>query len=201
MSTHHSKNSQEEKQAIKRFLIAKEGRRYEIDKFWQRSSFFWVFIAAAFIAYGKSDPNNSFPFACFGLVSSFAWTLQNRGSKYWQEAWEQKIDHTETEVLGKQVFHRIEERQKKGFWGGWRFSVSRLTVAISDFSVLVWLWLAVFASHIADDFFHTHWKAIYVAILVATVIYCFLIACFARDRSQKKSEEGGENGKQHPGEV
>jgi hypothetical protein len=71
--------------------------KFEIDLFWKRSLFFW-FIAAAFVAYAtliKSETNadKDLPFiiACFGLVYNFAWTLGNRGSKYWQEAWEQKL--------------------------------------------------------------------------------------------------------------
>ena len=84
------------KRAEKYFDVAADVRKFEIGLFWQRSLFFWGFIGAAFIAYAalgrkdNSDPLAQLAVACFGFVCSTAWTLQNRGSKYWQEAWETK---------------------------------------------------------------------------------------------------------------
>jgi hypothetical protein len=124
---------------------AAEVRKFEIERFWQRSLFFWGFIGAAFIAYGQlfGKGNISFFVACFGIVCSVAWTLQNRGSKYWYEAWESKVKLVENDVLGVHLFSNIEPLKHNGFWGGRRFSVSRLAIALSDFTVLVWLALAI----------------------------------------------------------
>jgi hypothetical protein len=80
--------------------------------------------------------------ACFGFVCSLAWTLVNRGSKYWQENWEQKVEVIEPEVVGV-LFGKQELREHKGPFSGFRFSVSRLTIALSDFAVLVWIGLSV----------------------------------------------------------
>jgi len=127
---------------------AAETRRFEIERFWQRSLFFWGFIGAAFIAYAAlakdkpADPLLPFIVACFGVVSSVAWTLQNRGSKYWQEAWEDKIKAVEFDVLGAEVFSNIEPVRNRHIWGAARYSVSKLAVALSDFTLLVWLVLA-----------------------------------------------------------
>ena len=67
-------------------------RKFEIDLFWKRSLFFLGFISAAFIGFGalykKDAPELALLLACFGLVCSVAWTLANRGSKYWQENWQ-----------------------------------------------------------------------------------------------------------------
>jgi hypothetical protein len=114
---------------------AAEVRNFEIEKFWQRSIFFWGFIGAAFVAYAQlfSKDDLSFYVACFGLVCSVAWTLQNRGSKSWQEAWETKVESVERDVLGVDLFANREPLQPKGFWGAQTFSVSRLTIALSDF--------------------------------------------------------------------
>src|SRR6185437_4514266 len=82
--------------------LAAETRRFEIERFWGRSIFFWGFIAAAFVAYGQlySQQRDGLPFvvSCFGLVCSVAWTLANRGGKYWQEAWEGKVEAVERDV-------------------------------------------------------------------------------------------------------
>jgi len=137
-----SNTSDEQKGKI--LEIAADVRKFEIEKFWQRSIFFWGFIGAAFVAYAQLFGRGDLPFfvACFGLVCSVAWTLQNRGSKYWQEAWEAKVESVERSVLGVGLFANREPRQPKGFWGAWTFSVSKLTIALSDFTVLVWIVLA-----------------------------------------------------------
>jgi hypothetical protein len=84
----------------KRILaLAAEVRKFEIERFWARSIFFWGFIAAAFVAYAqlynKDAKDSALIVACFGFVCSIAWTLANRGGKYWQEAWEQKVRSAE----------------------------------------------------------------------------------------------------------
>ncbi len=102
----------------------------------------------AFVAYAAlakepvKDPILLFIIACFGVISSLAWTLQNRGSKYWQEAWEDKIKAVEMDVLGAKLFSNIEPVRNKHVWGAARFSVSKLAIALSDFTALVWLVLA-----------------------------------------------------------
>jgi hypothetical protein len=67
---------------------APDVRKFEIGLFWRRSLFFWGIIGAAFVAYGvlinQADKDFALAVACFGLVCSIAWMLQNRGSKYWQ---------------------------------------------------------------------------------------------------------------------
>jgi hypothetical protein len=129
------------------FEIAADVRKFEIGLFWQRSLFFWGFLSAAFVAYGvlnaTSDAGARLAVACFGLVCSVAWTLLNRGSKYWQEAWEQKTDRKEIDVLGEKLFARIEPVKPK-FWvlRGRRYSVSKLLIALSDFVVLIWAYLS-----------------------------------------------------------
>src|ERR1035441_7663249 len=92
-----SKTSIEQKTKILEY--AADVRKFEVERFWQRSIFFWGFIAAAFVAYAQSAGKGDLAFliACFGLVCSIAWTLQNRGSKYWYEAWEKKVESVRSE--------------------------------------------------------------------------------------------------------
>jgi hypothetical protein len=111
----------------------------------------------------------------FWTVSSVAWTLQNRGSKYWQEAWEQKVRVVEIDVLGTNLFSNWESLQKKGPWGAAMFSVSRLAVALSDFTILIWLALLVKA------FPQSEWgrPSAHWAILIVLVTIAFILACFS----------------------
>ncbi len=127
---------------------ATETRKFEIERFWQRSLFFWGFIASAFVAYAAVinkdlDDDTALLISCFGLVCSVAWTLQNRGGKYWQEAWEQKVAAIEVKALGISLYNSEEPVFGEDFWGASRYSVSRLTIALSDFTVVVWIVLGV----------------------------------------------------------
>ena len=51
-----SRSNPDQKKLILEY--AAEARRFEIERFWQRSLFFWGFIGAAFIAYGCSATKN-----------------------------------------------------------------------------------------------------------------------------------------------
>lgn len=143
------------------FDTATDTRKFEVDLFWKRSLFFWGFIAAAFAGYATvKESLLALILACFGLVCSVVWALGNRGSKYWQEAWEKKVERiehalprftvTETPVQqprdGLPIQPMFETRElcdtSKGWWlRGRLFSVSKLTIVLSDFTSVVWLGL------------------------------------------------------------
>lgn len=129
-----------------RFRAALSARAFEIEHFWKRSIFFWGFISAAFVAYAASrekSPLLGLVMACFGAVCSLTWTLLNRGSKYWQETWEAKVAQTEEAIVGR-LFRVQEPVQHKGIWlSGRRFSVSKLTIALSDYVFILWLALTI----------------------------------------------------------
>lgn len=153
-------------QKVETLKLASEIRKFEIERFWQRSLFFWGFIAAAFVAYAQTYEKNPFIailVACFGAVCSMAWTLGNRGSKYWQEAWEQKVKVVEKDVLGTDLFSNPEPRQRKGLWGAAEFSVSRLAIALSDFAVLIWVLLLAKATCYANDWHGISWPSSFPA--------------------------------------
>jgi hypothetical protein len=131
----------DEKRQAKRFDVSLATRQLEIELYWKRSLFFWGFIAAAFVSVavleGKS-PVLSTLVSGFGLVCSTGWALANRGSKYWQEQWESKIEDCEDAVTGP-LFKKRQPRQDKGPWlSGRPYSVSKLAIALSDYVVLVW---------------------------------------------------------------
>jgi len=84
---------------------AHEIRKFEIDLYWRRAAYFWTFIGVAFAAVfvveeHKSAAGLRFLVACVGLVFSVAWLQANRGSKYWQDNWEQQVDILEDEITG-----------------------------------------------------------------------------------------------------
>jgi len=172
-----SKATLEQRKEILKY--ASEIRKFEIERFWQRSLFFWGFIGAAFVAYAalydKRQDLLPLLIACFGLVCSVAWALQNRGSKYWQEAWEQKVEVVETDVLGAPLFSNREPLKAKGPWGAAEFSVSKLAIALSYFTVLIWA--ALFAKALPTTPWGTpptNWAILIVLVTIAYIVGLFL---------------------------
>ncbi|GLT13884.1 hypothetical protein [Vibrio algivorus] len=129
------------KMKLKEYDVALATRNFEIELFWKRSVFFWGFIASAFVGYAtviKNNPALAFVLACFGFVCSIAWSLVNRGSKYWQENWESIVANIEDDITGELFKYRARQ-QPKGIWLSSRqFSVSKVTIALSDFTCLIW---------------------------------------------------------------
>lgn len=170
--------SKEQKESILKFAI--ENRRFEIERFWHRSIFFWGFIAAAFVAYAtlysQQKHNIALLIACFGGLCSLAWSLQNQGSKYWQEVWEQKVADVEIEVLGISLFSSPKPLQEKGLFGARRYSVSKLAIALSYLTVVIWTLLVL--SSVVES-----WKysaSIPIALIVGTIIGAALLLTMCR---------------------
>lgn len=135
---------------IKAYETAVETRRLEIELFWSRSLFFWGLIASAFVAYAtlrRYSSDISVVVACFGFVCSIAWSLGNRGGKFWQESWETKVERIEPDVTGAMFAEPEEVQTHKNFWlRGRRFSVSKLAIALSDYTIILWLAVIVWES-------------------------------------------------------
>ena len=88
---------------------AHEIRRFEIELYWKRASYFWVLQAAVFAAVGfmwqsseaATVPVMSVALAALGLLTALAGWLSAKGSKFWQENWEHHIDMLEDEFEGR----------------------------------------------------------------------------------------------------
>jgi hypothetical protein len=127
----------------KRYDVSLQTRNFEIELFWKRTIFFWGFIAAAFGGYAalrNSDSDFAIVVACFGAVCSLAWALVNRGSKYWQETWETRVEENEGPVTGVLFASETPIQTHKGCWlQARRYSVSKLTTALSDYIFILWV--------------------------------------------------------------
>lgn len=92
---------------VEAYKMAIDTRKFEIELYWKRATYFWAFIAVTFAGYGlvyrlpTADRGFlDFFLACFGFILSFSWFFANRGSKQWQENWEHHVDHLEDKVTG-----------------------------------------------------------------------------------------------------
>ncbi len=129
--------------------VALETRRFEIELYWKRTTYFWALIGASlagYVAIGRAEHQQTLQllFACLGLVLSAGWYLANRGSKYWQENWERHVDLLEDEILGPLFKTTISASQYRFRWlcGGYRYSVSGINQIISIYVMVLWFGLA-----------------------------------------------------------
>lgn len=123
------------------YKIAIETRNLEIKLFWQRSLFFAAFISAIFLGYSRKDIDSSTKLllSSFGFLLTFAWLLANRGSKYWYESWESKINEIERNFSDK-LFEPWQKPQKKNFlYQGRLYSVSKIAIYVTDLILVGWL--------------------------------------------------------------
>ena len=203
--------------ATKALETALDVRKFEIELYWKRTTYFWAFIAATIVAYceiaksadlGRSGHLLQELFACAGLVFSFALLKMNQGSKFWQANWEAHVDFLENEIQGP-LYKVIAESRKesKRFLGARAYSVSRVNQYISFFVVCVWIVLLAVSLTQASPHLHgfVHkvlegWEFSYDAlslfgVAAATVSCCFIQKCgkseFAEHLINSKKEDGG----------
>jgi hypothetical protein len=132
--------------------VALDVRKFEIDLYWKRATYFWTLIGAAFAGFfllRSKDAGNYrlLLVSCIGFLLSLGWYLVNRGSKYWQENWERHVDLLESRDVGplfKTTISR-EEFPFIKFWKGYPYSVTKINQLISLFVVLIWLGLITWA--------------------------------------------------------
>lgn len=138
------------------FEKAHEIRKFEIELYWKRATYFWAFIASSFVAYVAIissenieqivKDNFAFIITCTGFIFSFSWYLVNRASKHWQANWEQIIDELENEFTGDLMKRHITNNNK---WYeltlSYRFSVSRINQIVSIFITMMWMMLLCFS--------------------------------------------------------
>ena len=123
--------------------VALDIRKFEIDLYWKRTTFFWAFLVSIYTAYFFICLNHkdslylillSFLASCFSLL----WYLSNRGSKFWQENWEAHVSALENGEIGP-LFKTIKKNKKK-FWNpfsAYDFSVSKANIIASILICLV----------------------------------------------------------------
>lgn len=86
---------------------AHELRKFEIENYWRRSTYFWGFQFVAFGALalsrndGDFEPSMALAISLLGALAAWTAILSAKGSKFWQENWEMHVDFLENEVEGK----------------------------------------------------------------------------------------------------
>lgn len=166
--------------------LAHEVRKFEIELYWKRATYFWTFIAIALAGYVTVLDAKDFPrfgkgdalltCSCVGIVFSVAWYFVNRASKFWQENWEKHVDLLEDAVMGpvyKTVLsdEDIWSDDDPRFWPPWGpypFSVSKINQILSLFVVALFL---ILAAATGWEYFRIGWPPdLFAAAVVALTI-------------------------------
>lgn len=129
-------------------------RKFEIDLYWKRATYFWGFLIVIFAGYfavlGAKLEDLSYReklfslllISCLGFIFSYCWFLVNKGSKYWQNNWERHVDMLENKIMGPLYKTVIQEENKKGLisyiTSAGEYSVSKVNQTLSFFLVIVW---------------------------------------------------------------
>lgn len=127
---------------------AHELRQFEIDSYWKRSQYFWLFQASAItltgLIYSRAEGQALLLLAAgVGAVTAQVGWLTARGSKFWQSNWEAHIDRLEPEVEGRLT--QVVLYQK----GSVRSSLSRINERL--FALLFTVWMTFFANCRSND--------------------------------------------------
>lgn len=168
-------------------------RKFEIELYWKRAGYFWALIAVAFAGYfailsSEHIPNKpflSFIVASIGFVFTFAWHFVNRGSKYWQENWENHLDLLEDQVTGP-LYKTLLERpgndtlSEKWVTGPLSVSVSKINQWVSVFVLFIWLALGFYSGYktfVGLSVALNEWLIIvaHVVVIIVTIVVCFMM--------------------------
>ena len=161
-------------------------RKFEIELYWKRAAYFWTLIAVAFVGYfgilgaeHMAEKNfMAFVVACIGFLFTFAWFQVNRGSKRWQENWENHVDMLEDGVTGP-LYKTVLSRPsgdgpfERLVTGPAEISVSKTNQIVNLFTLLIWLVLAFVALEPVGIDQPPSIKRIVVAAI--TIVFCLLI--------------------------
>ena len=186
----------------KALITALDTRKFEIELYWKRATYFWAFIAAMFISYFavfNSDKINEIKgvtilISSLGYFFSLGWYFVNRGSKYWQENWEAHVDLLGSSIQGNLFTTiKISNQDFFKFNKAYPFSVSKVNQFLSMLMVLTWFGLFVFSILFSFDklcIINDYFVWIFIILLVLLILLSYLF--FHQSRSFIKKEAGSD---------
>lgn len=142
---------------------AHELRKFEIENYWKRATYFWAFQLVAFTLLGLIWPQTLDPKgplqptalmipAGLGSITALVGLLTAKGSKFWQENWEAHVDALEGEVEGRLTQIIFVKR-------GAAFSVSRVNECLLLLLMTGWFVFFLVAAFRLDTYLPQTWQA------------------------------------------
>lgn len=129
-------------------------RKFEIEMYWKRATYFWTIIGVIFAGYFlliksnglSSSPTLIFLVNCIGFIFSLSWFLVNRGSKFWQNNWERHVDLLEDNITGP-LYKTVIKTGELKFWSirkEYNYSVSKINQILSFYVTVIWLGMGLY---------------------------------------------------------
>ena len=140
--------------------LAHDIRKFEIELYWKRATYFWALIATAiggFIALLNSEPSatnllaRSLKSTLLEFIASMAflfsvgWFFVNKASKFWQRNWEYHVDELEDDFSGP-LYKRVHYRESDSWWRPhytYAFSPTAVNQLLSCFVALLTFFLCL----------------------------------------------------------
>jgi hypothetical protein len=166
-------------------------RKFEIELYWKRATYFWLFIASVFTSYflviinKKIEMRNELALLLSGLgiFLSVCWFFVNKTSKYWQENWEKHVDMLEDYSMGPLYKTTLEYPWKTGDFinpfRSYNYSVSKINQFLSFVIIFVWLFLFLLSISAIFCLYEPirHFNAIIIIIAVIAALFLLCIFC------------------------
>jgi hypothetical protein len=176
------------KEALKQAL---DIRKFEIELYWKRATYFWAFIAASFAGYfalqANAEPANTYTITCLGFLFSLAWYLVNRGSGAWQRHWESHVDLLEDEVMGP-LYKTLLNRDTHRFYHlaePYAYSPSRINTLLALGVTITWMVLIARTLSRANAF-RSPYSGTITAMSILTVVGAIALFWGAHSRKAKE---------------
>jgi len=178
----------------KAYEIANDNRKFEISNYWKRANYYWLFQASVYAGYFYSitaenkdylckNPEIIVGITCLGFLTALAWLLSNKGSKQWQENWENHVYMLEDSITGP-LYKTVNNENT--------WSVSKINKLVSGFSVAVWVLLGLNAMY--NFFCYPLAFVVYLLILaLISVVFAFWGKGKGLESSKKWFRLGGED--------
>ena len=156
--------------------MALDIRKFEIELYWKRATYFATFIGLMFTSYfvvatAGTKLINEVKFelmmmiSAIGIFASLCWFFVNKGSKYWQENWELHVDLLEDDVMGPlykttkkcnnewklswKFWNIFFERRSISPFLSYKYSVGKINIFLSFMTVI--MWVSLFVRTICDS--------------------------------------------------
>ena len=162
-------------------------RKFEIELYWKRATFFWAFELVALggfgTYYGKWLSTESTIGICIalylialgGFIITYLWCCVLHGSKFWQENWEKHIDMLEEYFSGNLYKIGFTSNEKMPF------SVSKISRYISYIFMCYWILAIIFSICLIFELpkYNTCILVIVSILFLLTIVGIFL-NCFSK---------------------
>lgn len=197
----NTKSNKDKKLKEKALEYALDIRKFEIELYWKRASYFWTFIGVIFAGYflvlSKLDLSKNLEFngiilfilSCLGFVFTYCWYLVNRGSKFWQNNWERHVDMLEDDYIGP-LYKTAINMQSFNFWKlhkEYPYSVSKVNQLLSIFIFIIWITLAIWTVWFFK--LHINQKSFMLMISLITSVFTIIVSIAGISTSNLKDEK------------